>query len=222
MSEATKHIGEKFNSDGSIRYFPGATIISHLEESNPMHMLMSEIRRRAEESNFADYLGFLPPSSFHMTVFELYCDFNRYSEKWSSRIDCLLPSSEVNRILFECVNSVTPPEQITMAIDYVDINSIRLLPADNEAVNVLRAYRNALSDATGICFPNHESYQYHMTYAYILRTLDSQAYNLCKRFIANETAEIKKKISTFTIGKPEMCLYSTMESFSSYSHFTET
>lgn len=217
MLTNTRHIGEKFNEDGSLRYFPGATIISFLEESNPMRSLMTEIRNDAEKSSFASNYVFLPPSSFHMTVFDLYSDFERYESKWSTKIDPTIHAAEIDAFLFNVCQKIPAPDSFLMKVDYVDPNSIRLLPASDETERNLQEYRNRISEETGIRFPNHDSYQYHMTFGYHLFEGDQKSLVHARRFIAEKTCMLQEKMPTFTIGRPIFCTYSTMKEFIPYS-----
>lgn len=45
----TKNIGRKFNPDGSVRFFPGNTVISKLHEDSEIYPLISRISRSFRE-----------------------------------------------------------------------------------------------------------------------------------------------------------------------------
>ena len=60
--EYTKAVGTKFHPDGSLRCFPGNTIVSHTEESSRPQLIW--VQERYNELSFASRkLAFLPPSS---------------------------------------------------------------------------------------------------------------------------------------------------------------
>ncbi len=213
MPKYTKHVGEKFNKDGSPRYFPGATIISHLESNQKIYKLMSKIQRDAMDESFSEYYTFLPPSSFHMTVFDLYSDFERYHPKWSTKIDRLLSAQEVNLILKQDFETLSVSENFEMAVDYVAADSIKLTPATEKCSEELILLRDSISKKTGIRFPNHDDYQFHMTFAYLLKELNENTMTDVRRFISTQTTMLKKQLPVFTIRKPCFRVYTTMEAF---------
>ena len=50
---------------------------------------------------------------------------------------------------------------------------LTLQPADGATAEALRSYRAALAAATGVCFPDHDTYGFHMSLAYRLLQLDA-------------------------------------------------
>ncbi len=212
----TRHVGEKFHPDGQFRYFPGATVISPLEADNPMHAAMTEIQQTSMDQPYSFKYAFLPPSSFHMTVFVVYNDLERNMPGWSSLIDPFTPAAEVNSLLNSLIQKVDAPESFTMKIDWVDDVSLKLLPADEETEKSLRLYRDNLSEITGIRFPDHDDYQFHMSYAYNLRVLDKAETEIRDRIKDELTTNLKRKLEVFKIGRPIFCTFTNMASFIPY------
>ncbi len=63
-------IGHKFEPDGSVRSFPGHGIMCHLPSHDAMYHALQQFRDDLQQQDFASSLVLLPPSVWHMTVYE--------------------------------------------------------------------------------------------------------------------------------------------------------
>ncbi|KIW51295.1 hypothetical protein PV05_10032 [Exophiala xenobiotica] len=63
-------IGHKFEPDGSVRSFPGHGIMCHLPPHDAMYHALQQFRDDLQQQDFASSLVLLPPSVWHMTVYE--------------------------------------------------------------------------------------------------------------------------------------------------------
>src|SRR5262245_53622902 len=77
--------GGKFNPDGSVRRFPGNTIIFHLSTDSPLQVLLRALYNKLDNAADLRHLyTLLPPDSWHMTIFEGVCDEVRRPGYWPS------------------------------------------------------------------------------------------------------------------------------------------
>ena len=79
--------GQKFNEDGTFRFFTGNTIICDLSRNQEVMNEIRYIQERCKALPCASKFVFMPPESIHMTVFELLCFFKREKSLWSSYLD---------------------------------------------------------------------------------------------------------------------------------------
>lgn len=61
--------GGKFATDGSVQVWPGNTFVCHVQTGASLDALRA-LQEEVKLSRFARLFAFLPPSSFHMTVFQ--------------------------------------------------------------------------------------------------------------------------------------------------------
>lgn len=73
MSISAYNIGTKFNADGSVRFFPGNTIISKIDHNAPVFEEFKKIRQMLADKPVARCVTMLPDDSIHMTVIEGVC-----------------------------------------------------------------------------------------------------------------------------------------------------
>lgn len=66
----------KWDSSKNVKYFEGNSLVCMIPPSSPQYGLLKAAQSIVKNSSIAKYYGFLPPSSFHMTVFDLLSDSN--------------------------------------------------------------------------------------------------------------------------------------------------
>ena len=109
----TKNIGRKFNPDGSVRFFPGNTVISKLHEDSEIYPLISRISRSFREVQGRKY-AYLPEHSFHMTVIQGVCDEDRKAELWSRHLSLETPLEETDVFFEQQFSRAKPLGQVNM------------------------------------------------------------------------------------------------------------
>ena len=172
MACAQKNIGTKFNADGTVRRFPGNTIISMVNHEKDVFAHFLRIRALFEESPAAPCVTLLPLDSIHMTVIEGVCDQVRQEGYWTSLLPLDCPLSATDALFEERFALLAPLGSVTLHMTHVVCTGAILLrmepvtPADAER---LRLYRDAASAALGLRFPNHDSYRFHITLGYFTK-----------------------------------------------------
>jgi hypothetical protein len=167
----TREVGRKFNADGSARRFAGNTIICFVDPHSPLGALASDFQDAVRATALGEKFALLLPSSFHMTVMELLCDEARVAERWSTSLPLDAPLEATDSFFQQIVPSIAVPERIVMrCTDLYTHGYLTLtLEAIDDVVAVgLRTYRERVAAATGVRFPDHDSYRFHMTLAYLI------------------------------------------------------
>jgi len=215
---STPHLGpsagSKFWPDGTPRHFPGNTIISFVAaQSAEAHLLARTVDHLRE--SVADDFVVLPPSSWHMTVFELLCDQVRDADHWSRFLDADAPLSAADEFFAERVPTVIAPSRLDMRSRCISVGSaalgVLLEPADQVTTDALHRYREELAIATGVRFPNHDSYRFHITLAYRLSPPTSNTQQQIDAAI--QRADIDLDDRGFEIAQPVLTYFSDMTDF---------
>lgn len=171
----TREVGRKFYADGTARPFPGNTIICFIAPEHPIGQGAVALQGAVSQAIFGNAFTLLPPSSLHMTVMELLCDQVRTPERWSAQLPLDAPLDRTDEFFLERVPAIPAPEGLTMRVvglSHRDNLMLTLQPADDGTAATLRSYRAAIAAATGVRFPDHDSYGFHISLAYRLRQLD--------------------------------------------------
>ncbi|MEO6060508.1 MAG: DUF1868 domain-containing protein [Thermoflexales bacterium] len=212
----THHVGIKFHPDGSVMPFSGNTVICFVA---PDMLLMGQLlwmRRTLQAMACADHIGFLPPSSYHMTTFELLTDYWRQPQRWTPALPLDAPIQVTDAFFKTVVPRVPAPDAFLMRCAGVEPGTpatMRLEPANEATRTALRRYRDALAQATGIRFPNHETYGYHITLGYKLVEFDDAAMTELGATLQTINDRLRTSLPPFGLGPPCLVFFNDMTEF---------
>jgi hypothetical protein len=212
----THHVGIKFHPDGSVMPFPGNTIICFVAPDTPLLGELLWMRETLQAMRCADHIGFLPPSSYHMTTFELLTDHWRQPQRWTPALPLDAPIPVTDAFFQAVVPRVPAPNAFLMRFAGVEPSTpatMRLEPADEATAQALRAYRDALAAATGIRFPNHDTYGFHITLGYKLVEFDETAAAELGATLETVNARLRASLPPFRLGPPQLVFFNDMAEF---------
>ncbi|MBY5760268.1 DUF1868 domain-containing protein [Rhizobium leguminosarum] len=209
-------VGQKFDVDGAVRPFAGNTIICHLNETSPLQEPLKALYAELETSRLAALYTLLPPSSWHMTVFEGICDQVRKPEYWPSELPLDASLTECNAFFedrlndFDCDFRAPIRMSISSFRPLVDGISLKLTPIDAAEEIRLRGFRNQLADVLTLRPPGHDDYVFHLSIAYLIRHLtEDQGAELS----ALQARAFDAMPAEFELGAPEFCHFGDMFEF---------
>lgn len=219
MGMSSYNIGTKFNADGSVRFFPGNTIISKIDHNAQVFEHFKHIRGLLAAKPVARCVTMLPDDSIHMTVIEGVCHQWRSPEAWTKYLplDCKL--SEVDDLLEERMKGVKPLGEVRMKMEQVVSKSgimIRLLPASDADLAELKRYRDEVSEATGLRLPNHDSYRFHISVCYYTKDPTAEEEQQLEDFFREADAYIAANDTTFTVQAPQLTFFDNMFCFNPF------
>ncbi|MFC5430525.1 DUF1868 domain-containing protein [Paraburkholderia denitrificans] len=225
MGTPTHHIGKKFNIDGSVRRFPGNTIICHIPMLTVLSRGLMTVRDRVRISPFGHKFTFLPPSSYHMTVFDCMLDERRGPGHWPKDLPADASINDGTKFLVERLRTldllIDAPFRIRIGSSGIQtsLTSLTLVP-EPESEQRLRALRDAMSERFGITAPDHATYLFHTTVSYPIEELDDET--PCYRVLwLDVVAELAERIGTFELGAPEFCTFNDMFAFETHCFIGE-
>ena len=213
-------VGRKFNADGSPFRFPGNTIISHIPLATPLSDALTSVRDTLAAGSYAHCLALLPPSSYHMTVFEGVTDSSRRAGIWPAGLPFDAPLEASHRYLerqlegFE-LDCALP---LRMRLDEFSLRrdpgaTIRLLPLDEQENRKLRRLRDRLSAQLRLRAPDHEQYGFHISLAYLVDWMTPEQQ---REYIAVQSecfSMLQKRVPLIELGAPEFCVFYDMFAF---------
>jgi hypothetical protein len=83
----------------------------------------------------------------------------------------------------------------------------------------MRLLRDRLADALGFRAPDHETYGFHISMAYLLRHVDGEERDELNKVFAQHLLAVQKE---FQLGAVEFCTFENMLSFSRLFYLGET
>ena len=211
-----KGVENKFDNKGNPLPFPGCTIICNIPLNTDLSNEIISFQKKIENFNPEKTYFYLPPSSFHMTLFDC-CNFNtKNTNYWPSDID---PDMDYNDIAIELNKRIKDyifPKELNLKLKmFFGGYSIILEPFSEKDEKILRNCRDELSSLLKIQFENHQRYTFHITLAYILRELNQTEIKNLIEFNKKLFFDFSKSFPKLTLEKPEMCTFEDMLEFKS-------
>ena len=165
-----RDIGKKFYEDGSVRRYPGNTVVAPIREDSAAYAVMKHLRERVIELGMDKYLILLPINSYHMTVIRGVNDQVRKDTHWPKALPMYSPMSEVDDYMERAITAADIPGPVRMRFDKVVMNDgdvkVVVAPADDEEKRTLLEFRDRAADSIGLHLPGHDNYVFHITLAY--------------------------------------------------------
>lgn len=223
--------GLKFNRDGQVVTFAGNTIVCHLPQQGPEATCFNallDIYREAPKFAFTHKAAMLPPSSYHMTVFNGADDLGRRPGRWPEDAPQDMSMEACNRLVAERLKTfrLLTDLPIRMKVDLSepgpDANTLnlRLLPLDSVESAKLRKLRSRLSDCVKIRSADPDAYGFHVTLAYWVAPLSAAEQRECDTTLKIWREGVAALCPVINLGAPEYCTFKDMFAFNRQFYLT--
>ena len=207
-------VGKKFTPDGAPLSCPGCTTVCHVAPGSDAFAALVEAQQRLKAGPLAGAFTYLPADSLHMTIFEGVIDSSRTPERWPRHLPTEAPIAQVAEDAAARLQG--RDLEMTFAARPVEVFAgftVGMTGATKAEETHLRQTRDTLRDALNIHRPDHDSYQFHITLAYLLRWLDRDE----ARQVIDLSADVAKvmcgKVPEISLGPIELCRFETMHRF---------
>lgn len=212
----TREVGRKFHPDGTARRFAGNTLICFVAPASPIGQAASAFQAALHAQPFGSKFALLPPASFHMTVMELLCDETRVAERWSRYLPLDAPLADTDAFFAARVSAVPAPADLLMQVNglYAANNiMLTLEPANPATATALHHYREAIAAATGVRFPDHATYGFHLSLAYRLYELAAAETTSLDALCTQWLPRLRDAGSAIALPPPELTAFNDMTLF---------
>ena len=210
-------IGKKFYEDGSIRRYPGNTVVADILPGNPAYDTMCHLRQLLQEFDLEDYFIPLPDDSYHMTVIQGVNDQVRKENYWPADLPLDAPLTQADDYITEAILGAGLPGPVQMRFDVVNVSkgccTVRLLPADETQEKTLWDFRNRAADRMNHRQPNFYTYRFHISLAYVRVIPESAAAQRLEEMCQKMNEYIARQPAFYTAA-PYMAYYDDMLRFS--------
>ncbi|MEL6999010.1 MAG: DUF1868 domain-containing protein [Pseudomonadota bacterium] len=214
-------LGEKFHPDGAVQIWPGNTFICPIDQASDAFAAMLEIQEALMCSAFAPFYAFLPPPSFHMTVFQGTSPETRPGGFWPDGAAPDLSHDALTDLMLKRTNGLEVPTAFcAKALDLFGGHSMTVTGADDASEAGLRLSRNRLRQATGLTPPEFATYVFHITLAYPLRwqspSLAAEVVAFSQKLFDGQSV----RLQNIALGPIEFCRFDSMHHFEPLNRLT--
>ena len=206
--------GGKFTPDGAVQHWPGNTFICHIPRTSAAYSAIQELQETVKMSPFQRFFTFLPPPSFHMTVFQGLSPDMTATTGWPESLPEGLPRDEASAILADRLDELDLPTRFRIKVDGLfAAYSLTVSGADEAEETALRQARVTLRDATGIQFSDFDDYIFHITMAYLVDWLSDATAREIAEFSSEIGGRFQGEIGHIELGPIEFCNFDSMHHF---------
>lgn len=207
-----QRLGQRYNAT---RFLPeaGNTVVCHLDVSDPAHGAVLEARRRMLALPGAERFLYTPAESLHMTVFEGVIETRRTPDAWPAEIDRAASVDTVTTSMLERLATFSPPPGFAVRVADVHPTGLVLQGATQGDEAQMRAWRAALADLFGYRHENHDTYRFHMTFAYPIDWLPTSLLSVWKTELRAIRAELAETAPVIPLVQPAFCQFADMTRF---------
>jgi hypothetical protein len=207
-------VGQKFDATGAVLPFPGNTFLCHIPPNGEAHAALREASLALQAGPMAGTFSFLPPASFHMTVFEGVVDAGRMDARWPEGVaNDLALEAVTDRFLAAVAPLEVPAAHRIRPMAVFGGFSLAVAGATPEDEASLRHCRQLLSDATGIRRPDFATYGFHVTLAYPLRWLTVAEAEAVIDLSERVFDRLQARAPEIALGRIEFCSFDDMHLF---------
>lgn len=213
-------IPAKFSPDGVVQPFPGNTTVCHVPADSPLQPGLNAVHASlSSHPVLSKLIHLLPKDSWHMTVVDGVRDTECEPGMWPPGME-KLPLEECTREFSQKLRQVglelekeglAPPYKMRVrGFDPAVVGiGLEIEGATAEEEKRMRRLRDRLADTLGFRAPNHETYGFHISMAYLMRHIDGDNRDALNQVFAQHLPALGE----FDLGPVEFCTFENMYAF---------
>ncbi len=209
------HLGIRYNLAGTFLPEPGNTIVCHLEPGSQTELVLQDARQRYAAMPGGDRLAFTAPSSLHMTLFQGIIEYKRRLPYWPDDVPLETPIDDMTAIFHDRLAGFQPGPVFNMQVMAATPNGLTLEGVSDADRTALRSWRDRLADLLGYRHLDHETYAFHITFAYMIERFDDETMMAWQPFLEAVVEEVRQRAPILALRPPAFC------SFEDMNHFAE-
>ncbi|MER9407816.1 DUF1868 domain-containing protein [Mesorhizobium caraganae] len=207
------HLGTRYDTAGNFLLEPGNTVVSHLVDGSPSEAVVIEVRERMRAMPDADRLAFTPISSLHMTLFQGIIEHRRHLPYWPQDVPLDTSIDDMTSLYLKRLKGFESLAPFNIKVIEVVPTGLTVAGATDDDVRVMSAWRDALSVPFGYRHPDHDSYIFHITFAYQTQRLADDRAAAWQDFFDDSLALFERQAPVIEIKPPAFCSFNDMNHF---------
>jgi hypothetical protein len=212
-TQAPRHLGTRYDASGNFLPEPGNTIVCHLVRGSASERAVLEVRDRMLSMPDAGKLAFTPISSLHMTLFQGIIEYRRALPYWPDDVSVDTSIDEMTRLYLKRLEGFEGRGLFKIRV--IDVTPVGLTvkgaTAEDEAT--IKTWRDALAVAFGYRHPDHDTYVFHITLAYLTEWLVDDRLPAWQDMFDDCLTFLERDAPIIEIHPPAFCSFNDMNHF---------
>ncbi|SIQ25024.1 hypothetical protein SAMN05880582_1011243 [Rhizobium sp. RU20A] len=207
------HLGRRYDASGTFLTERGNTIVCHLVEGSDSAAAVLDLRGRYGAMPGAETLAFTAASSLHMTLFQGIIESRRAHPYWPADVPVETPVDDMTALMSDRLALFAPGPAFNVVLSHLTPLGLQLEGATEADKTVLREWRDRLADLLGYRHPDHDTYVFHITFAYMTERFDEETMAAWIAFLAEAETALKRHAPVFALKAPAFCTFEDMNHF---------
>lgn len=207
------HLGRRYDSSGRFLMEQGNTVVCHLVSGSESEKAIAAARQRYLETAEAQSLAFTADTSLHMTLFQGIIDSRRELPFWAHDVPVETPVDDMTAIFMDRLAGFKPGPAFRMEVTHATPLGLVLDGVSMEDRAALKAWRDRLANLFGYRHPDHDTYTFHITFAYMLRYFHDAEILRWQPFLDQIVADIRQRAPVIELNPPAFCSFEDMNHF---------
>lgn len=213
QGHAPAHAGTRFDPQGRFLPEPGNTVVAHVLDGSKSQDALITLAEKMKALPSAAHFAFTPISSYHMTVFQGIIEFRRTAGFWPPTLPLDAPIDAATAHMIEKLQDFPKSQPFNVKPIQLTPNGLTVAGATPDDEKALRDFRDQLADCFGYRHPNHETYTFHITMAYLIKFMTAEQANSHTQAIQKLSADFLQNVPMIELGTSDFCTFEDMNHF---------
>lgn len=206
-------VGSRFELPDTFLREPGNTVVSHLPPGSGTEAALLDVRARMMALPYAHHFAFTAPASLHMTVAQGVLESRRLPGYWPQGVDLEAPVEAVTALYLERFAGVEDQGQFAVRATELTPYGLVVAGATPDDETTLRRWRDHLVKPFGYRHPDHDTYEFHITFAYLGKWLPPAAIDPYAEALQTMLSDLKRSNPVLELDPPALCSFEDMNHF---------
>jgi hypothetical protein len=207
------YLGRRYDRSGKFLPEPGNTVVCHLVADSETEKAIIEARARYLAMPEAPQFAFTPISSLHMTLFQGIIEYRRRLPFWPADIPLETSIEEMTALFLERLEDFPGGVPFRVHVTKAKPTGLVLEGVTAEDREAMKGWRDALADIFGYRHPDHETYEFHITFNYVIEGLEDEALPRWQSLLDEVVAGISERAPVLELRPPAFCSFEDMNHF---------
>ena len=208
-----RHVGTRHTADGVFLKEPGNTIVCHLAKGSLSADAVLNARTRMQSLPEAEKLAFTDEKSLHMTLFQGIIQSRRSLPYWPEGLPLDMPVEAMTVAFIKRLEGFVAPDPFKIEVVGATPNGLTVQGLTEKDQKAMKVWRDKLADLFDYRHPDHESYEFHITFAYILERFSDEAMLAWVTGLAEIVEHLHETAPIIELVPPAFCSFEDMNHF---------
>lgn len=208
-----RELGRRYDRAGNFLPEPGNTVVCHIVEGSETENALVEARAKYLAMPEASQFAFTPISSLHMTLFQGVIEYRRRLPFWPADVDLDTPIEAMTELFFERLKPFAGSRPFRVRVTKAEPRGLAVEGVTADDRKAMQDWRDALADIFGYRHPDHDTYEFHITFSYVIERLDEAALPRWQRMLDDVVGELSQRVPLLELRPPAFSVFNDMMHF---------